>query len=171
MSKRVTHTFTCIDIYIYIRMHVSNRPLRAAVPTPKAPRKRAPARVRTRAHIGGAAARNGPRSPEAPAERVRHSARRRVGSGAYQVQRGDGRGVPRADVRVESRRRAERLCAEAARGRRPTRKGSQGLELRDSGRARSTSPPTRAHTADPSPSRTGARTHNPDRFSDIHING
>jgi hypothetical protein len=40
-----------------------------------------------------------------------------------------------------------------------------------SGRARSTSPPTRAHTADPSPSHTGARIHNPDRFSHIQING
>ncbi len=53
-----------------------------------------------------------------PAERVRHSARRRAGSGAYPVQRGDRRGVPRADVRDESRRRVERLRAEAARGRR-----------------------------------------------------
>jgi hypothetical protein len=43
-------------------------------------------------------------------------ARRRAGSGAYIVQRGDGRGVPRADVRVERRRPTERLRAEAARG-------------------------------------------------------
>jgi hypothetical protein len=40
-------------------------PLRAAVPTPKAPRKRVPARVRTRARIGGAATHNGPRRTEA----------------------------------------------------------------------------------------------------------
>ncbi len=40
-------------------------PLRAAVPTPKAPRKRVPTRVRTRARIGGAGAHNGPRRTEA----------------------------------------------------------------------------------------------------------
>ncbi len=39
------------------------------------------------------------------------------------------------------------------------------------GRARSTSPPTRAHTADPSPSHTGARIHNAGRFSHIQIHG
>ena len=36
----------------------------------------------------------------------------RAESGAYIVQRGDRRGVPRADVRVERRRRLERLPAE-----------------------------------------------------------
>ncbi len=60
----------------------------------------------------------GPRRIAAPAERFRHSARRRAGSGSYLVQRGDTRGVPRADVGVECRRRVERLRAEAARGRR-----------------------------------------------------
>ncbi len=39
-------------------------------------------------------------------------ARRRAESGAYRGQRGDTSGVPRADVRVERRRRAERLRAE-----------------------------------------------------------
>ena len=39
-------------------------------------------------------------------------ARRRAGSGAYGGQRRDRRGVPRADVRVERRRRVERLRAE-----------------------------------------------------------
>ena len=34
--------------------------------------------------------------------------------GAYRVQRGDRGGVPRADVRVERRRRQERLRAEPA---------------------------------------------------------
>jgi hypothetical protein len=38
-------------------------------------------------------------------------------------------------------------------------KGPHGLGFRVSGRARSTSPPTHAHAADPSPSHTGARTH------------
>ena len=45
------------------------------------------------------------------------------------------------------------------------------LRVSGLGRARSTSPPTRAHTADPSPSHTGARMHNPDRFSRIQTNG
>ena len=36
----------------------------------------------------------------------------RAESGAYPGQRGDRRGVPRADVRVERRRRGERLRAE-----------------------------------------------------------
>ena len=92
-----------------------------------------------------------PAPHRSPAERVRHSARRRAGSGAYTGQRGDGRGVPRADVGVERRRRGERLRAEATTRSTPTGKGSHGLGFRDSGRARSTSPPTRAHTADPSP--------------------
>ena len=63
-------------------MHASNLPSRAAVPSPKAPRKRVPARVRTRVRIGGAAAHNRPRRIEAPAERVRHSARRRADKAA-----------------------------------------------------------------------------------------
>ncbi len=124
MCKRVTQTRTHI-YYIFGCMYTCKNsdasiepPLRTAVPTPKAPRKPVPARVRTRARIGDAATHNRPRRTEAPAERVRHSARRRAGSGAYIVQRGDGRGVPRADVRVESRRRVIRLRAEAARGRR-----------------------------------------------------
>ncbi len=44
-------------------------------------------------------------------------------SGAYPAQSGDGRGVPRADVRVERRRTDERLRTEAARGPRRRRKG------------------------------------------------
>ena len=106
-----------------------------------------------------------------PAERVRRSARRRAGSGAYRGQRGDARGVPRADVRVERRRRVERLRAEATTRSTPTGKGSHGSGFRVLGRARSTSPPTRPHTADPSPSHTGARIHNPGRFSHVQING
>ena len=40
-------------------------------------------------------------------------ARRRPKSGAYPGQRGDARGVPRADVSVERRRNVERLRAES----------------------------------------------------------
>jgi hypothetical protein len=58
MSVELTHT------YIYSTACIEP-PLRAAVPTPKAPRKRGPTRVRTRARIGGAAAHNGPRRTEA----------------------------------------------------------------------------------------------------------
>ncbi len=49
-----------------------------------------------------------------PAERVPPAVARRPGreGGAYPLQRGDGRGVPRADVRVERGRRLERLRAE-----------------------------------------------------------
>ena len=46
------------------------------------------------------------------ASRLRWRAARAGKGGAYHVQRGDTRGVPRADVRVERRRRAERLRAE-----------------------------------------------------------
>ncbi len=49
-------------------------------------------------------------------------------------------------------------------------KGSHGLGFRVLGRARSTSPPTRAHTQPiHHPSHTGARIHNPDRFSQIQV--
>ncbi len=62
MHKRGTHRRT----HVYICSHACiEPPLRAAVPTPKAPRKRVPARVRTRARIGGAAAHNRPRRIEA----------------------------------------------------------------------------------------------------------
>jgi hypothetical protein len=115
-----------------------------------------------RAHVMATAA--------SSARAIRRSARRRAGSGAYKVQRVDRRGVPRADIGVERRRRVERLRAEAAHGR-CRRAGLARLRVSGTGRARSTSPPTRAHTADPSPSHTRTRTHNPDRFSHIQING
>jgi hypothetical protein len=77
---------------------------------------RVPTRLRThaQARIGSAAAHNGPRRTDDPAERVPPAAARRSGrrGGAYPVQRGDTCRVPRADVRVERRRRVERLQAE-----------------------------------------------------------
>jgi hypothetical protein len=71
--------------------------------------------ARTRAHtcIGGAAARNGRARVGDRPSAVRRGARR-AESGAYEGQRRDGGGVPRADVRVEGRRRLERLRAENA---------------------------------------------------------
>jgi hypothetical protein len=69
--------------------------------------------ARARARIGGAAAHNdGPCVGNRP-RAVRHGARR-AGSGAYRDQRRHGGGVPRAYVRVESRRQKERLRAETA---------------------------------------------------------
>jgi hypothetical protein len=60
-----THTHTYIYI-TYINSDTSMEPsLRAAVPTPKAPRKPVPTRVRMHARIGGAAAHNRPRGIEA----------------------------------------------------------------------------------------------------------
>ncbi len=66
-----------------------------------------------RARIGGAAARNGLRRIEArPSASTTHAvACRRAEISAYIGQSGDGRGVPRADVRVELRPTIERLRA------------------------------------------------------------
>ncbi len=62
VGESVEHT----DAHTYIYSDAcTGPPLRAAVPTPMAPRKRAPTRVRTRARIGGAAAHNRPRRTEA----------------------------------------------------------------------------------------------------------
>ncbi len=58
-----THNYIYIEIYLDT---CTEPPLRAAVPTPKAQRKRVPARVRTPARIGGAATHNRPRRTEAP---------------------------------------------------------------------------------------------------------
>jgi hypothetical protein len=63
MYTRVTHTHT--HIYTYIRTHVSNLPSARPYLHPRAPRKPVPARVRTRARIGGVAAHNRPRRIEA----------------------------------------------------------------------------------------------------------
>jgi hypothetical protein len=170
VCTNVSHT----SIHIYKCRYSDARiepPLRPAVPTPKPPRKRVPARVRTRARIGGTTAHYPPRRTEARPSASAVVRAAGPGGGAYIGQRGDGRGVPRADVRVESRRIVERLRAEATTRSTPTGKGSHGSRFRVLGRARSTSPPTRAHTADPSPSHTGARIHNTDRFSHIQING
>jgi hypothetical protein len=68
-------------------------------------------RTRTHAHIGGAAAHNDRACVDDRPSAVRRGARR-AGSGAYEGQRRDGGSVPRADVRVEGRRRLERLRAE-----------------------------------------------------------
>jgi hypothetical protein len=67
--------------------------------------------ARARASIGGAAAHNDRACVGDRPSAVRSGARR-VGSGAYRVQVRDGGGVPRADVRVEGRRRPKRLRAD-----------------------------------------------------------
>jgi hypothetical protein len=71
-------------------------------------------RTRARADSGGAAACNGRTCVGDRPSAVRRGARR-AGSGAYRGQRRDEGGVPRADVRVEGRRRGERLRAENVR--------------------------------------------------------
>jgi hypothetical protein len=73
----------------------------------------AQARARARRDIGGAAAHIGRTCVGDRPSAVRRGARR-AESGAYRAQRRDGGGVPRADVRVEGRRRVERLRAENA---------------------------------------------------------
>jgi hypothetical protein len=74
----------------------------------------------TRARLGGAAAHNGPAPHRRPAECEPPEVARRLSreGGEYHVQRGDPRGVPRADVNVKRRRTTERLRAEAECGRR-----------------------------------------------------
>jgi hypothetical protein len=71
-------------------------------------------RTRARARIGGAAAHNDRTCVGDRPSAVRRGARR-AGGGAYRDQRRDGGRVPRADVRVEGRRRLERLRAENVR--------------------------------------------------------
>jgi hypothetical protein len=68
-------------------------------------------RTRTHANIGGAAEHNGRASVGDRPSAVRRGARR-AESGAYVGQARDGGGVPRADVRVEGRRKGERLRAD-----------------------------------------------------------
>jgi hypothetical protein len=115
------YVYIIFNIYIYIRMHTyihTSTPslVRAAIPTHGNTRACARPHVcaHTRARIGGAAAHNGPRRTDVPAERVPPAVARRPGrkGGAYLIQEGDRGGVPRADVRVERRRRVERLQAE-----------------------------------------------------------
>ncbi len=100
---------------ICIRVHASNPDSARPYLHPGWPRtKRVPARVRTRERIGGATAHNGPPQSQpgrARPERLRWRATGPEG-GAYNVHVRHGRGVPRADVRVEHRRLVERLRAE-----------------------------------------------------------
>jgi hypothetical protein len=153
---------------VYIHMYIFGCMYRTSPPRGRTyTQGPAQARADTCAHAHASAV--PPRTTGRAASKPRPSASAMVraggaGSGAYLVQRGDGRGVPRADVGVESRRRLERLRAEAGRGPR-RRAGLARFRVTGSGRARSTSPPTRAHAANLSPSHTGARIHNPDRFS------
>jgi hypothetical protein len=73
-------------------------------------------RARTCPHVcanGGPAAHNGPRRiDDLPSASRRDGALPGRQGGAYRAQRGDTRGVPRADVRVERRRHGDHLRAE-----------------------------------------------------------
>ncbi len=163
----VEHMHTYIHIYPDACIEP---PLRPAVPTPKPPRKRVPARVRTRAPIGGAAAHNAPRNTEA-----RPSASaivRAAGPGAaYTEDNVVTAAVFHAPMFALNAFAELNACTPKPHAVDADVMGSDGLGLRVSGRARSTSPPMRAHTADPSPSHTGARIHNECRFSHLQING
>jgi hypothetical protein len=101
-------------MYIYLQSYIPSL-LRAVIPTHVDIRACACSHVRThmRARIGGAAAHNGRRHIDDPPSASRSGGVRpgRKG-GAYIGQKGDTRGVPRADVRVERRRTVERLRAE-----------------------------------------------------------
>ena len=129
-----------------------------------------PTCVRTRARIGGAAAHNRPRRIEA-----RPSASavvRAAGPGAaHTPAMFDTDAVFHAPMLALKADAEENACAPKPHTVHADGQASHGLGFRVVGRARSASPPTRAHTADPSPSHTGASTHNPDRFLHIQING
>jgi hypothetical protein len=105
-------------------------PLRAAVPTPKAPRKPLPARVRTRARIGGATAHNPPRRTEAPAERVRHSARRRAEKAARTSDNEVTAAVFHAPMSALNASAEENACAPKPHAVHADGKGSHGLRFR-----------------------------------------
>ncbi len=99
-------------MYIYAHTHPN---LSSAYPslhvwTPALPS----AYTSAHARIGGAATHNRPRLFEGPpsASATPAVARRGAEIGAYRGQRGNGRGVPCADVRVEHRHRVQRLRAE-----------------------------------------------------------
>ncbi len=99
---RIMHTY----IYIYIYTYIKNPTfLLAAIPTHVG--------VHTRTHVGTRACAC-PHVCAHTQENASAAPPRRPGrkGGAYKGQRGDRRGVPRADVRVERRRNVERLRAE-----------------------------------------------------------
>ncbi len=126
--------------------------------------------MRMRARIGGAAAHNRPRRIEA-----RPSASaivRAAGPGAAHTETiFDTDAVFHAPMLALNADADWNACAPKPHAVHADGQGLARFGVSGSGRARSTSPPTRAHTADPSQSRTGARIHNPDRFSHVQING
>ncbi len=101
-------------MYIYIYVHTIIYPVFAACSYTYArghPRMRMPTRLRTHARRHGA---QRPASHRRPGRARPASVARRPGrkGGAYLVQPGDTRGVPRADVRVKRPRSVERLRPE-----------------------------------------------------------
>jgi hypothetical protein len=105
-----------------------------------------------------------------PAERVRHSARRRAEK-AHTEANVVTDAVFHAPMFALNAVADQNACAPKPHAVHADQHDSHGLGFRVLGRARSTSPPTRAHSADPFPSHTSARMHNPGRFSHIQING
>jgi hypothetical protein len=113
-----SHTHIYTHIYTYIHIHTYGYPVfatRSYTYTRGHPRMRLPTRLRTyaQAHRRSRRAQR-PAPHRRPAERVPPAVARHPGrkGGAYLRHPGDTHGVPRADVRVERRRRKERLRAE-----------------------------------------------------------
>jgi hypothetical protein len=126
--------------------------------------------VPTRARIGRAAAHNRPRRTEArpSASAVVRAAGPRAAHTWYTVVTAAVFHAPMLALNADAEQNA---CAPKPHAVHANGQGRARFRVSGSGRARRTSPPTRAHTADPSPSLNGARIHNADRFSHIHING
>jgi hypothetical protein len=129
--------------------------------------KRVPARVCTRARIGGAAAHNRPRRIEArpSASAIVCAAGPRAAHTLYNEVTDAVFHAPMFALNFAP----TNACAPKSHAVDADGQGLARFRASGSGRARSTSPPTRAPTADPSPSHTGARMQNAGRFSNIHM--
>ncbi len=121
-----------------------------------------------RAHIGGAAAHNRPRRIEArpSASAVVRAARPGAAHTETNVVTAAVFHAPMLALKADDDLNA---CAPKPHAVHADGQGLARFRVSGLGRARSTSPPTHAHTADPSPSHTGARTHNAGRFAHIRI--
>ena len=145
----VEHTNT--HKYRYKMMHASNLPSGRPYLHPS-PRASECLQVCARARESAGPPRTTGRAASKPGRARQPAVARRPGrrGGAYKGQRGDTRGVPRADVGVERRRRGERLRVEATTRSTPTgtARTVSGFGFRPSPQHE---PATHANAADPSP--------------------